>query len=237
MKKNLQKNNMIDFHAHILPCADHGSKNIETSLKQVNLAKRAGISTIVATPHFYMNSDNIEAFVERREKSYNELMTALKQHNIDMNIVKASEVTLEVDLFKIKDFSPLCIGNTNYMLLEMPMDLNWTPWHYSAVDELVAIGVEPIIAHINRYPTFYLNKLFEKDVLFQVNVEAFKHFSSRMKLIKKYNDGFVNLIGSDVHHFSMDTYYEFKKYSSKYPKIFEELNANAKRILNIKNGN
>jgi len=225
---------MIDFHAHILPGADHGSKNIETSLKQVSLAKRAGISTIVATPHFYMNSDSVEKFVERRDKAYNELTSALKESNIEMNIIKASEVTLEVDLFKIKDFAPLCIDNTNYMLLEMPMDLNWTPWHYSAVDELVAIGIEPIIAHINRYPTFYLNKLLEKDVLFQVNVEALRHFSSRLKVFKKFNSGHVNLIGSDVHSFSMDMYSDFKKYSLRYPKIFEESNRNAKKILNIR---
>ena len=225
---------MIDFHAHILPGADHGSKNIETSLKQVSLAKRAGISTIVATPHFYMNSDSVEKFVERRDKAYNELTNALKESNIEMNIIKASEVTLEVDLFNIKDFAPLCIDNTNYMLLEMPMDLNWTPWHYSAVDELVAIGIEPIIAHINRYPTFYLNKLLEKDVLFQVNVEALRHFSSRLKILKKFNNGYVNLIGSDVHSFSMDIYSDFKKFSLRYPKIFEESNRNAKRILNIK---
>jgi len=225
---------MIDFHAHILPGADHGSKNIETSLKQVSLAKRAGISTIVATPHFYMNSDSVEKFVERRDKAYNELTSALKESNIEMNIIKASEVTLEVDLFKIKDFAPLCIDNTNYMLLEMPMDLNWTPWHYSAVDELVAIGIEPIIAHINRYPTFYLNKLLEKDALFQVNVEALRHFSSRLKVFKKFNRGHVNLIGSDVHSFSMDMYSDFKKYSLRYPKIFEESNRNAKKILNIR---
>ncbi len=225
---------MIDFHAHILPGADHGSKNIETSLKQVNLAKRAGITTIVATPHFYMNSNSVDEFVARRDNAYEELMNALKDCDIQMNIIKASEVTLEVDLFKIKDFSPLCIGDTNYMLLEMPMDLNWTPWHYSAVDELVAIGIEPIIAHINRYPKFYLNKLLEKDVLFQVNIEAFRHLSSRIKLFKKFQSGHVNLIGSDVHSFSMDTYFDFKKYSSRYPKIFDEANYNAKRILNIK---
>ncbi len=225
---------MIDFHAHILPGADHGSKDIETSLKQVSLAKRAGVSTIIATPHFYMNSDTIESFTQRRDKAYDELVSAINEHNLDVEIIKASEVTLEVDLFKIKDFSPLCIGNTNYMLLEMPMDLNWTAWHYNAIDELVAIGVEPIIAHVNRYPTFYLNQLFEKDVLFQVNIEAFRHFTSRFKVLKRFNDGCINLIGSDVHSFSMNTYADLKKYALKYPKVFEKCNKNAKKILNKK---
>ena len=81
-----------------------------------------------------------------------------------------NKMSIRKSLFKLKDFSPLCIENTNYMLLEMPMDLNWTPWHYNAVDELVAIGIEPIIAHINRYPTFYLNKLLTFCPIFATNL-------------------------------------------------------------------
>ncbi len=223
---------MIDFHAHILPNADHGSKNLETSLKQVSLAHKVGISTIVATPHFYLNSDTIEDFVKRREVAYNELMDALNETNYNIRIVKASEVNLQVDLFQLKDLKPLCIEKTNYMLLEMPMNVAWTPWHYSAIDELVARGIEPIIAHINRYPTYASKKLFEKDVLFQVNVEAFESFSSRFKIKKYFNEGNVNLIGTDVHRFSLNTYELFKKYSAKYPVIFNEANSVAKRILN-----
>lgn len=224
---------MIDFHAHILPRADHGSKNIETSLKQVSLARRAGISTIIATPHFYMNSDTLEDFVKRRDESYNELIQALKGTGLeDIKIVKASEVNLQVDLFQLEDLKPLCIEKTNYLLLEMPLNVAWTPWHYNAIDELIARGIEPIIAHINRYPAFALKKLFEKDVLFQVNVEAFKGFSSRMKLLKYYNEGYVNLLGTDVHRFSLDTYDFFKKYKAKYPNIFNDANSVAKRILN-----
>ena len=226
---------MIDFHAHILPNADHGSKNIENSFKQVSLDRRAGISTIVATPHFYMNSDTLEDFIKRRDESYNELIEALRGTALeDIRIIKASEVNLQVDLFQLKDLKPLCIENTNYMLLEMPLNVAWTPWHYNAIDELIALGIEPIIAHINRYPAFALKKLFEKDILFQVNVEAFKGFSSKMKLIKYFNDGYVNLLGTDVHRFSLDTYEFFKKYSTKYPKIFKESQKVAKRILNTK---
>lgn len=229
---------MVDFHAHILPCADHGSDSIETSVKQVSLACKAGVSTIIATPHFYMNSDNISDFIERRENSYNSLMSALDECGMAMNIIKACEVNLQVDLFKIKNLRPLCIDGTNYMLLEMPMNINWTTWHYEAVDELIARGIEPIIAHINRYPTFYLKKLFEKDVLFQVNVESFRKLSSRSRIFKFYNKGFVNLIGSDIHCFSMDLYDDFKKYSEKYPKIFKTSDFTSLRILNTrKNGN
>ena len=42
---------MTDFHAHILPGADHGSDGMETSLTQLALAEAAGVDTIIATPH------------------------------------------------------------------------------------------------------------------------------------------------------------------------------------------
>ena len=32
---------MIDFHAHILPGADHGSDGLETSLRQLALAEES----------------------------------------------------------------------------------------------------------------------------------------------------------------------------------------------------
>ena len=151
---------MIDFHAHILPCADHGSQNIETSIKEVKRAVRAGIDTIIATPHFYKNKDNLSDFIKRRDESYDALIAALADYDIYMNIIKASEVTLQVDLFELDNLRPLCIEGTNYMLLEMPLNVNWTQWHYNAIDELIARGIEPIIAHINRYPSYYLKKIF-----------------------------------------------------------------------------
>lgn len=229
---------MIDFHAHILPCADHGSDSVSTSLKQISLAKKAGISTIIATPHFYMNSYSLDKFVERREKSYNLLTDAMKECGFNIDIFKASEVSLQVDLFKLEDLKPLCVEKTNFMLVEMPMNVNWTNWHYDAIDELIARGIEPIIAHINRYSSFYLEKLFEKDILFQVNVEAFKSLSSKLRILNFYKKGYVNLLGSDIHSFSMDTYDTFKKYCEKYPKMFETSNINAIKILNSrKNGN
>ena len=223
---------MIDFHSHILPKADHGSDNLVTSLKMVKKAKLAGVSTIVATPHFYMNSDNIEDFLKRREVAFDELIAGMKESGLELNIIKGCEVNLQVDLFNIKDVRKLCIEGTNYMLLEMPMNVNWTPWHYDAIDELISLGIEPVIAHINRYSTYYLKKLFEKDILFQINVEAFTDFSSRMRMMKFFKKGYVDIVGSDIHHFSMDAYDNFKKYKEKYPKFFKTSELTALRILN-----
>ena len=56
---------IIDFHSHILPQADHGSDGIEMSMQQVRYAVNAGVTDIIATPHFYNNFDTPEAFADR----------------------------------------------------------------------------------------------------------------------------------------------------------------------------
>ena len=65
--------NIVDFHAHILPGADHGSDSIETSLWQINAAREAGVNRIIATPHFYPHRHSVHNFIERRNTSLNSL--------------------------------------------------------------------------------------------------------------------------------------------------------------------
>ena len=67
-----------DFHAHILPGADHGSDSSKTSLAQLRLAADAGVKRVVATPHFYPNSHTVKDFLAKREASYQRLKSKLE---------------------------------------------------------------------------------------------------------------------------------------------------------------
>lgn len=228
---------LIDFHAHILPGADHGSDSLKASLKQVMAAKKAGVTSIIATPHFYMNSDNISDFILRRDKTYDELSEALKVNNINVEIIKGCEVNLQVDLFNLDNLKPLCIDGTNYMLLEMPMNINWTKWHYDAIDELISRGIQPIIAHINRYSSYYTERLFNKDLLYQVNIEAFNSFSSRRKINRLFKDGYIHFIGSDIHGSNIGLYDSMKLYNEKYSNMFRAFELNSIKVLNERKNN
>ncbi len=223
---------MVDFHAHILPKVDHGSDSIETSLKQIKMAKRAGIKKIVATPHYYDNKESLSEFLDRREEGFRNLTNALSSYNNDIEIIKAAEVNLQTDLFK-NDLKKLCIGDTNFLLLEMPMNLNWSSWHYEAIDELIALGINPIIAHINRYSSYYTQKLFKKDILFQINIEAFLYFSSRRNVISLYKNGNAHFIGSDIHGCERNPYEKMAKYKAKYTKMFNDFELNSYSVLNL----
>ncbi len=221
---------MVDFHAHVLPCVDHGSDSLNTSLKQIVMAKKAGVKKIVATPHYYDNKDSLSEFLQRREEGYKSLQEALVASSIDVDIIKAAEVNLQTDLFK-NDLKKLCIGDTNFLLLEMPMNINWNSWHYDAIDEIIALGINPIIAHVNRYSSYYTKRLFEKDILFQVNIEAFLSFSSRRNVLSLYKNGNAHFIGSDIHGKDKNPYEKMAKYKSRYTKMFNDFELNSYNVL------
>lgn len=44
--------NMIDFHSHILPGIDDGSRNMEQSIQILKEAKEAGFSKVISTSHY-----------------------------------------------------------------------------------------------------------------------------------------------------------------------------------------
>ena len=48
---------MIDFHSHILPAMDDGSRNIEESLQMLRMLQEQGVERVIATPHFYADEN------------------------------------------------------------------------------------------------------------------------------------------------------------------------------------
>ena len=66
---------LIDFHTHILPGIDDGSRNVEMSLRMLAAQREQQVDEIVATPHFYAQKDSVEEFLLRRQCSYEKLKT------------------------------------------------------------------------------------------------------------------------------------------------------------------
>lgn len=80
---------VIDFHSHILPGIDDGSRNVETSIGMLWMCKEHGVDTMIATPHFYADSNTVEKFIDSRQKAYDKVMA----ENMDIpQIIMGAEV-------------------------------------------------------------------------------------------------------------------------------------------------
>lgn len=192
---------MIDFHSHILPKVDDGSKSAEESVKMLMLLKRQGIETVLATPHFYANHVTVDKFIERRNASYN----SLKPYLTDLpKIVLGAEVKFYEGISRLENLQSLCIGDSKLILLEMPMK-KWTEYTVRELIELSSKSeIKVVLAHIERYlhfqDKFLLEELISQGILIQANAEFFINFLTRRKAVTMLKQGHIHFIGSDCHN-------------------------------------
>lgn len=213
---------IIDFHSHILPKVDDGSKNIEMSLEMLNRMKEQGIRTVVATPHFYANHDNPERFLARRNRGFEALAPLLTE---DMpKILLGAEVAYFPGMSQSKALQDLVIEGTRAILVELPMG----KWSDSVYRELRQIYEQqhliPIVAHVDRYLTPYRSfgipkRLEELPVLVQANAEFFLGKATARKALKMLKAEQIHLLGSDSHNLG-----------SRSPNLGEALNVIEKSL-------
>ena len=193
---------MIDFHTHILPNIDDGSRDLEESLEILDRQEAVGIKTIIATPHFYPDH-HLDEFIKIRKEALETLKAGSKERKVELRL--GAEVLLSVDTWKLESLEELCIEGTHYILVELPYS-HWSDWVYTSIEKLItAKGLRPILAHVERYDAVYedpnrLLPFLEMGCILQANAISLHPESSRRKLtLKLAKHGFIQLLGSDVH--------------------------------------
>ncbi len=189
------KKGFVDFHAHIIPFADHGCKTVQTAQKQLEYAARYGVSTIVATPHFYPHRHTVEKFLENRERGYSNLLPHLD--NLGITVIKGAEVQLCIGLDKMQDIEKLCIDNTDILLVEIP-DMPIVDEMYETLEAL-SRRFRILIAHIDRYSKKVADKLMQQNYMFQLNADALLSFKTFFRAIHFIKSKKVYALGSDIH--------------------------------------
>ena len=194
---------IIDFHTHILPAVDDGSKNVETSIQMLSEEFRQGIEKVVLTPHFYPNHDSPQRFLERRKKAEIKLIEEMPKHQEMPEIRFGAEVYFFDGISDCEFISGLAIEDTKSIMIEMPL----RRWSDRMIYELDGIrqkqSLTPIIAHIDRYVDFIDKDVFRKlsdvGVLIQANAEFFISRKTRKNALKMLGRGDIHLLGSDCH--------------------------------------
>lgn len=202
---------MRDLHSHYLPNVDDGSKSIETTLKMLEKASLVGITDIMFTPHYIVDSRYIS---EVRENSA--IFNNIKEHakHLGVNVYLGNEVYCGNNILEYLENKKITtLNNSRYMLIEIPL-YNKMNNVKNIFFELISNGITPILAHPERYTSYYLDfdffrSLIEMGVLLQINypslVGTYGKKAKRMaKKLLKYK--MVTFIGSDVHNESTDAY-------------------------------
>lgn len=194
---------MTDVHSHILPMLDDGAASVQMSIEMLKESKAKGIDTVVATSHCYLRTEkDIDEFLDKREKSYNLLMQAIKSCGEPLPQIRLGcEVRIENDVSGFNGLEKLKIEGTDYILTEMPFG-KWNTSVYDALYSMTLKGMKPIMAHIERF--FHHAKEFENlqdiDLIYQVNAESMNGVFSKKAVPYLFKNGMINLIGSDMHN-------------------------------------
>lgn len=198
---------IIDFHSHILPGIDDGSKNLEQSLEMMRRSARQGVDTMVATPHFYAHHDDPERFLKRRAEAERSLREAMAAESGLPELAIGAEVYYFNGIADSDALLELTINKKRYILLEMPMS-TWTDRMYRDIEGIwIKQGLMPVIAHLDRYITPFhakevLERLEDLPVLIQVNASFFIDGSTRRLALKMLKKEKIHLLGSDCHNLS-----------------------------------
>jgi len=196
---------MIDFHSHILPGIDDGSKSVEETLQLLRMLSDQGIKIVCATPHFNADRISVDDFLEKRTASYKSLEGILTDDLPEIR--QGAEVAYYEGISRMESLSKLCIDGTGLLLIEMP----FTAWTEFTVQEIIQLScsgnMRIVLAHIERYLPYLkksvLNRILETDILLQVNASFFNDFTTRRKALKMLKNGDIQLFGSDCHNTSV----------------------------------
>lgn len=203
---------MLDFHSHILPNLDDGSKSSEMSMQMLVMSAEQGVDRIVCTPHFYADEDYPDSFLRKRAESVERLKTFAPEFRRRNNFTRplpkmylGAEVYYFPSMSYCEDLPKFKITATDYVLVEPPM----SAWKDAMLDEIAQagdnFGFTPVIAHVDRYVSMLgdfslFERVEERNMKIQVNAEFFLNPVTTKYALRMLNEGRIRFIGSDCHN-------------------------------------
>jgi protein-tyrosine phosphatase len=195
----------VDFHSHVLPGVDDGSRSVEESLAMLRMEAEQGVTRVVATPHFYARNDTPERFLKRRAEAWGKLQAALVDQPELPKIILGAEVYYFPGISDSEVLSQLTIGQNPFIMIEMPC-IPWTKSMYQEIDGIYSkTGITPVIAHIDRYISPFRThgipkRLEQMHVLVQANGSFFLQPSTASMAMRMLKENRIQFLGSDCHN-------------------------------------
>ncbi len=229
-------NGIIDFHNHILPGIDDGSKSADESLEMLDMYEALGIKKIFASPHIY--KDLYPNTTKEINDSFESFSKVSKNHNVSLLGYLAEYMIDEYFLNDIEKKNKFLTFFGNHVLVEMPFfgDIKILN---KAIFLLQTESYLPILAHPERY--FKLNtikdvkKIKDKGCKIQLNALSLSGFYG-LEIQKKtklwLKSGLYDFICTDAHNvYQLKKLLEIKLYK-KDLLVWKNICEQQKNIVN-----
>lgn len=203
--KDLIPEGYVDFHSHLLPGIDDGSKSDANTLELILALKELRFDQLITTPHIMKNVwDNT---FESITKKFDETHQTLQNNNLSIPFKAAAEYLLDGSFIHLIQSESLLTLKDNYVLVEMSY-INPPIQLYDILFDLQVAGYKPVMAHPERYLALHhdmahYQKLKHAGCLLQLNLLSTvgyygeKVAETAKKLLK---NGMIDYVSSDVHH-------------------------------------
>lgn len=193
---------MTDFHTHILPGMDDGSKSVHESIAMLREEAGQGVGEVFLTPHYYAEENSPVEFLKRRYGAWKKLEMFLSPELPKLRL--GAEVQYFEGICSVEDIRHLRIVGTDLLLLEMP----FTRWTSRVVEDVFELNdrcdIQIVLAHIERYLRFQPKEVWQRlrdgGVWMQSNVSFFAGWKTRREAMDMFARGEIHLLGSDCHN-------------------------------------
>ena len=191
---------MFDFHTHILPGIDDGSRSVEESLAMAAELTRQGVTGIAATPHFYASRSAPEQFFAKRQAAWDRLHPNLPPDTPEIRL--GAEVQYFEGIHRMEGLERFRLEGTRLLLIEMPV-CRWTARMVDSIQEVNSRErITVLLAHIERYLREQNGKALEQLYIDGVLMQASTGFfiENRRLAMKMLRKGKIQLLGTDTHN-------------------------------------
>lgn len=199
----LKDQGLTDLHLHILPGVDDGSKNMENSMKMVEMSYRDGVRRLIVTPHYIAN--HLQYDEGKLQKVFTMFTERVQKAYPDMECYLGNELYYQGQMIdEVKSGKVHTMAGSKYLLVEFSTKITYHDM-YDHMKSIVQARYYPILAHMERFQCLTnhperMDELAELGVYFQMNADSVLGKGADKKWCQKMlKQNRIQFLGTDAH--------------------------------------
>lgn len=199
---------MIDLHCHILPRVDDGADSAAAACAMAEHALRAGVKTVVATPHCNLRGARLATRGRDYDRALGLFRALLRQHRIPLTVLSGAEVFAHRSnlLPLLESHSLVTLNRSRYLLVEFRFRESGREIS-SLLAAIARSGLIPVVAHPERYDAVQEHPSlaadwFSRGYILQLNKGSLLGRlgrSAERTSLHLLHHGLAHVIASDAH--------------------------------------